>query len=153
MKEYAELYHNVDHSKFDSKTYRQLILPGSQEGLSKLMEAMLTPGDVVVAEEYVYPGVICSVEPLDAKFLLVEGDRNGMKPDSLENVLNNWKSNNGRTPKVIYVCPSGGNPTGATLPVKRREQIYQIARDHDLLIIEDDPYYFLQFTEVKLINI
>lgn len=37
------------------------------------------------------------------------------------------------------------NPTGSTLSLERRRQIYQIARDWDVIILEDDPYFFLQY--------
>lgn len=44
---------------------------------------------------------------------------------------------------VINSCSQ--NPTGSTLPLERRRQIYQIARDWDVIILEDDPYFFLQY--------
>ena len=50
--------------------------------------------------------------------------------------------------KVLYVNPAGANPTGVSIPLERRQEIYQIAKDFDLIIFEDDPYYFLQFDEV-----
>ena len=36
--------------------------------------------------------------------------------------------------------PTGSNPTGASMPLSRKQQVYEIARRHELLIIEDDPY-------------
>ncbi|XP_070294032.1 kynurenine/alpha-aminoadipate aminotransferase, mitochondrial-like isoform X2 [Salvelinus sp. IW2-2015] len=45
-------------------------------------------------------------------------------------------------PRVLYTIPNGGNPTGASLTTQR--EIYKLVRQNDLLIIEDDPYYFLQ---------
>ena len=42
---------------------------------------------------------------------------------------------------------NGGNPNGASMSLERRKQILDIADHYDLLIIEDDPYYFLQFDE------
>lgn len=49
--------------------------------------------------------------------------------------------------QVLYTIPTGANPSGATLSDGRRREIYDICREHDCLIIEDDPYYFLQFSE------
>ena len=46
----------------------------------------------------------------------------------------------------MYINPTGANPTGTILPLDRRQKIYQIACEYDLLIMEDDPYYYLQFT-------
>lgn len=49
---------------------------------------------------------------------------------------------------MLYVNPAGANPTGVSIPLDRRQEIYQIAKDYDLIILEDDPYYFLQFDKV-----
>lgn len=49
---------------------------------------------------------------------------------------------------MLYVNPAGANPTGVSIPLARRQEIYQIAKDYDLIILEDDPYYFLQFDKV-----
>jgi hypothetical protein len=43
------------------------------------------------------------------------------------------------------MIPCGSNPTGGTLSLERRKQLLRLATEHDLLIIEDDPYYYLQF--------
>jgi hypothetical protein len=50
------------------------------------------------------------------------------------------------TPQVLYTIPIGCNPTGASLSLERRKKLYEIARKtaNNLLILEDDPYYFLQ---------
>lgn len=50
-----------------------------------------------------------------------------------------------KPPKFLYINPTGANPTGTVLPENRRREIYDLACQHDLLILEDDPYYFLQF--------
>ena len=46
---------------------------------------------------------------------------------------------------MLYTVPVGGNPTGVSQTLERKKEIYQIAREHNLLILEDDPYYYLQF--------
>ena len=48
---------------------------------------------------------------------------------------------------MLYINPTGGNPTGTVLPLERRKQIYDICCKYNLLIMEDDPYYFVHFTE------
>ena len=47
----------------------------------------------------------------------------------------------------MYLNPTGSNPTGAVLSPARREEIYEICSMYDILILEDDPYYFMQFRE------
>jgi DNA-binding transcriptional MocR family regulator len=46
---------------------------------------------------------------------------------------------------MLYTVPVGGNPTGVSQTLERKKEIYDIAREHNLLILEDDPYYYLQF--------
>ena len=48
---------------------------------------------------------------------------------------------------MLYTVPVGGNPTGVSQTLERKKEIYEIARQHNLLILEDDPYYYLQFGE------
>lgn len=62
-------------------------------------------------------------------------------------MLQNWDPaahKNARKPSVLYAIPTGQNPTGTTQSLERRKEIYKIAQRHDLIILEDDPYYFLQ---------
>ena len=47
--------------------------------------------------------------------------------------------------QVLYINPTGANPTGTLLSVERRKEIYQLCCDYNLLLLEDDPYYYLQF--------
>ena len=39
----------------------------------------------------------------------------------------------------------GHNPTGSVLTVKRRKEIYALCCKYDIIIVEDDPYWYLQF--------
>jgi aromatic amino acid aminotransferase I len=45
----------------------------------------------------------------------------------------------------MYINPTGSNPTGAVLSGERRREIYDICSEYDMIILEDDPYYFMQF--------
>lgn len=47
------------------------------------------------------------------------------------------------------VNPIGGNPSGVTIPEEEKEEIYKLACQYNFLIVEDDPYYFLSFSEVS----
>lgn len=47
--------------------------------------------------------------------------------------------------RVLYTIPVGQNPTGATMSTQRIAEVYAVARKWDLVIIEDDAYYWLQF--------
>lgn len=80
-----------------------------------------------------------------------------MIPESLEHVLKNWDGGKKR-PNLLYIIPTGQNPSGSTLTLERKKkvhlqranlifQIYELCREHDLIICEDDPYYHLQLPE------
>ena len=71
---------------------------------------------------------------------------NGIIPEKLEKILDNWTIGE-KKPKLLYTIPTGQNPTGTSLDDKRKHEIYRIAQKHDFLIIEDEPYYFLQMGE------
>ena len=47
--------------------------------------------------------------------------------------------------QILYINPTGANPTGTLLSVERRKEIYQLCCEYNLLLLEDDPYYYLQF--------
>ena len=49
-------------------------------------------------------------------------------------------------PRVLYVIPTAQNPTGCSYPESRRRDIYAICQQYDIIIVEDDPYYYLQFS-------
>ena len=60
-----------------------------------------------------------------------------------------WRPGDAGTPKLMYLNPTGSNPTGAVLSAARRQEIYDICSMYDILILEDDPYYFMQFREAS----
>ncbi|XP_046566672.1 kynurenine/alpha-aminoadipate aminotransferase, mitochondrial-like [Haliotis rubra] len=87
------------------------------------------------------------IETLGCKPAIVKNDADGLIPSDLSNVLCSWnEATSGPRPKLLYCVPNGGNPTGANLTLERRKEVYALARKYDLLIIEDDPYYMLQYT-------
>ncbi|KAM3511260.1 hypothetical protein MY11210_005129 [Beauveria gryllotalpidicola] len=75
-------------------------------------------------------------------------DSDGLVPEDLDYQLRNWDASRGCKPFVLYTIPSGHNPTGITQPTNRKKAIYQVAERHDLLMLEDDPYYFLRLNDV-----
>ncbi|XP_008576751.1 PREDICTED: kynurenine/alpha-aminoadipate aminotransferase, mitochondrial [Galeopterus variegatus] len=123
---------------------------GSQEGLCKVFEMIINPGDNVLLSEPVYSGTLHILQPLGCNIINVSSDEYGIIPDSLKEVLSRWKPEDAKdskknTPKLLYTVPTGNNPTGSTLRSDRKKEIYELARKYDFLIIEDDPYYFLQY--------
>ncbi|XP_055435653.1 kynurenine/alpha-aminoadipate aminotransferase, mitochondrial-like [Bubalus kerabau] len=82
----------------------------------------------------------------------VSSDEHGIIPDSLREILSKWKPEDSKdpeknSPKFLYTVPNGNNPSGNSLTAERKREIYELARKYDFLIIEDDPYYFMQFNK------
>jgi len=157
LKEFQIKIHNpptAKRSDDDDAKLDLIVVPGSQDGLSKSLEMLLQPGDSVLVEEPTYPGTIAILKPYALQFLTIESDGQGIKPESLRKLLTPWATPTSRRPemkmpKVIIVQPNHCNPTGVSLPLERRLEIYKIAQEYDLLIIEDDPYYFLTFDGIR----
>ncbi|XP_029430992.1 kynurenine/alpha-aminoadipate aminotransferase, mitochondrial isoform X2 [Rhinatrema bivittatum] len=121
------------------------VTTGSQEALSKVFDMLINSGDNILLDAPTYSGTLATVLPLGCNIINVPNDRQGIIPQALKEVLSRWRPEDATLPKLLYTIPNGSNPTGTSLTMERKQKIYQIARDYDLLIIEDDPYYFLQF--------
>ena len=104
-------------------------------------------GDYILAESYTYCSAMEAALPQGVKSIALPMDSEGLIPSALEDTLDTWDPsahNNASKPFILYTIPTGQNPTGATQSEQRRREIYKIAQRHDLYIIEDEPYYFLQ---------
>ncbi|KAM8764805.1 kynurenine/alpha-aminoadipate aminotransferase, mitochondrial [Rhynchonycteris naso] len=128
------------------------VTTGSQEGLCKVFEMIINRGDNILLNEPVYSGTLQALLPLGCNIINVSSDEYGIIPDSLKEILSKWKPEDSKnpkknTPKLLYTVPNGDNPTGNSLTSNRKKEIYELARKYDFLIIEDDPYYFLQFNK------
>ncbi|XP_040887059.1 kynurenine/alpha-aminoadipate aminotransferase, mitochondrial [Toxotes jaculatrix] len=128
------------------------VTTGSQEGLCKVFEMLVNPGDNVLLDAPTYSGTLAALQPLGCNLINVPSDQHGMIPAALKEVLSRWDPSEvhkpGNTaPKILYTIPNGGNPTGASMTLQRKKEVYELARLYDMLIIEDDPYYFLQFNK------
>ncbi|KAI0371670.1 PLP-dependent transferase [Pilatotrama ljubarskyi] len=118
---------------------------GNSDAIAKCFRILGEPGDYFLADEFSFSSITNAPLSQGIKWVGVKMDDGGMIPEELEKVLTNWNPARGRRPHVLYIVPCGQNPTGSTLSVERRRQIYEIAQRFDLVIIEDDPYYYLQY--------
>ena len=104
------------------------------------------PGGYVLVEEYTYLTAIECGLPLGIKFAAIKIDDEGIIPKDFEEVLDTWDEAEraGKKPYLLYTVPTGQNPTGATPSIERRREIYRVAQKHNIYILEDDPYFFIQ---------
>jgi len=128
-----------------------VVTSGSQDGLCKAFEMMMDKGSGVLVEDFVYSGTLSIMNPYQPKYHTIESDNNGMIPESLQKVLSQWTpGEDSQAPKFLYINPTGANPTGTVLPLERRKEIYRLCCEYNLLLLEDDPYFYLQFEEKQL---
>ena len=111
-----------------------VVCSGAQHALMCSFAAVTKPGDLVLTEALTYPGARGVAEMLHAKLLGVATDDEGMRPDALLATCRRRKA------RAIYLTPTLQNPTSTILSAKRRREIVEIAKAHDLWIIEDDVH-------------
>ena len=148
LREWLESYIEDEHAPPPLDCGRDLIVTvGSQDALSKTIEMLCDRGDPVLLEDPSYPGAIGPLQAAGCALAGVPVDTEGMVPSELERTLSEWAE--GPKPRVLYLIPHGQNPSGSTMPMQRKEEIYAVAARHSLLIIEDDPYYALQYGDAS----
>jgi len=117
---------------------RVFVTNGSLQGFVFL--ARRVGGGRVVVERPTYDRPLKILGDLGADVVPVAMDDEGLDPDALESVLDG-----GDGPAFLYTIPTFQNPSGLTLSTERRRRIVDLARDHDLLVLEDDPYSLVRF--------
>ena len=105
------------------------ITTSSQQGIDVCSRVFLDPGDIVLAQSPVYLGALQSFRAYRAEVRPVIAGEAGNSPT-----------------KFIYVIPDFNNPTGKTLTLEERKEIVRLARELDILIVEDSPYRELRYS-------
>lgn len=123
-----------------------IVTTGSQQGLALVAHALIDPGDVVLVELPSYVGALSSFYGRRARLAGVEQDEEGVIPAAVEDAIIALRSEGLRV-KLLYTIPNFQNPSGRLLSPSRREDLARIADKHDILVIEDDPYGELVYTE------
>ncbi len=121
-----------------------VVTVGSQQALDLLARMFCDPGDVIVAEGPSYVGALSAFSQYQVEVRHVRLDDDGLDPDELEAELGRL-AREGRRVKFLYTVPNFHNPAGVTLSEDRRDRVVEIARRHDLLVVEDNPYGLLGF--------
>ncbi|EIM91560.1 PLP-dependent transferase [Stereum hirsutum FP-91666 SS1] len=140
----TELQESEHGRKREGEGWRLSVTAGSQDGIYKAVMALVNPGDSMLVEKPVYAGVIPIFQSVNAEMIEVETDSEGINSASLRSILESWPANKPK-PKVLYTVPYGCNPTGMTATLHRRLEVLELAREHNFLILEDDPYYYLYY--------
>ena len=121
-----------------------VVTTGGQQVIDLVTKTLIDPGDVVICEAPTYPGAVPTFSSYEADVIQVEMDSDGMRVDLLEDVLAQLDREQ-RRPKFIYTVPTFQNPAGVTLSAPRRKRLVEIARERELLVLEDNPYGLLRY--------
>jgi 2-aminoadipate transaminase len=121
-----------------------IVTTGGQQVIDLVCKALIDPGDVIVAEAPTYPGAVPTFGAYQADVVQIEIDSDGMPIDELEAVLDRLAAE-GRQPKFIYTIPNFQNPGGVTMSLPRRRRLVEVARERELLVLEDNPYGLLRY--------
>ena len=138
LTEHMEIVHDPPYGDWNV-----CLTSGSTSSMEIALRIFCDFGDNVLAEEFTYPGFSAVAALIGVRVRGIAMDSEGLRSDALDQILSTWDFSQGRKPSLLYTVPTGQNPTGCTLSSERRRDIYEVAEKHDLIIIEDDPYYFL----------
>jgi 2-aminoadipate transaminase len=121
-----------------------IVTAGGQQALELVASCFVDPGDIVIAEGPTYVGGIGALTSCQADVRHVAMDDQGMQVDQLEDLLAQLRRE-GRRAKYIYTIPNHQNPGGVSLAVDRRHRLAELAEEHDVMVLEDNPYGLLDF--------
>ena len=116
-----------------------IVTTGSQQALDLIGKTMISPGDTVIVEGPTFLATIQCFRLYGANVITVPTDGQGVEPEALARLIEEHK------PKLIYLIPTFGNPSGATLSLERRLEVLRLAVQTQTLLVEDDPYGDLYF--------
>ncbi len=121
-----------------------IVTAGGQQGIDLACKVLIDPGDVIVAEAPTYPGAVPAFGAYEADVLQIELDGDGLPIDALASTLDRLAAH-GRRPKFIYTIPNFQNPGGVTMSLERRHKLVALARERELVVVEDNPYGLLRY--------
>jgi DNA-binding transcriptional MocR family regulator len=116
-----------------------IVTTGSQQALDLIGKTMISPGDAVIVEAPTFLATIQCFRLYGARLVGAPIDADGVDVERLEQLIREHR------PKLIYLIPTFGNPSGATLTLERRRRVLELAVAHRVLVVEDDPYGELWF--------
>lgn len=128
----------------DVDPHEVTVTTGGQQAIDLVCKVLLDPGDVLICDAPTYPGAIPTFLTYEADVRQVECDHDGMRMDLLEELLAQLAVE-GRRPKFIYSVPTFQNPAGVTMSLERRLRLVELAAEHEIIVVEDNPYGLLRF--------
>ena len=118
-----------------------IVTAGALQAIDLVCRVLVRPGDLVVVESPGFTNALSAFRNYGARLLEVPVDRDGMIVAHAARALRR----SGERPRLIFVVPNFQNPTGATMSLRRREELLALAAETGALVVEDDPYAELRY--------
>lgn len=125
-----------------------LITSGAQQVMDLLTKTLLNEGDTVLCEAPSFIGSLNTFRSYRAKLVGIPMEEDGLDIRKLEEALNTEKN-----VKYLYTIPNFQNPSGITMSLEKRKKVYELCRDHNVIVLEDNPYGDLRFAGEDLPSI
>lgn len=116
-----------------------IVTSGCQQALDLIQRAMLSPGDTVLVEDPVYPGLKNVFERGRLRLVPMPVGEGHVDPSQVERAIASER------PRLIVVTPDFQNPTGASMPVETRRRIALAAGEAKTPVVEIDLYRDLRY--------
>ena len=110
------------------------ITTSSQQGIDVCTRILCDPGDIILTTEPTYLGALQSFKAYRADVRAISSCHSEEGAARRENL------------KFIYVIPDFNNPSGETMTLEERKEIVKLARELDVVIVEDSPYRELRYS-------
>lgn len=145
LKEWIQTHTNQLHPPASSRpAHSTCISIGATDSVIKIFE--LLTGDTILFDQFAYNTTLAACEAIGKHRVGVANDEQGMLPSALQEQTLLARAA-GLSPSAVYLVPIAQNPTGITMSLGRKQEIYTMCRTLDLVIIEDDAYYYLYLGE------
>jgi 2-aminoadipate transaminase len=118
-----------------------VLTAGASHGLDLICTLFARSGDTILVEEPSYFLALRIFEDHGLRVVSLPADDDGLVVDALPEALA------AHNPAFLYTIPTFQNPTGVTLTQARRQRLADIAREHNLLIVADEVYHLLDYTQ------
>ena len=135
LKQYLKTKHNIG-----GENDELIIVSGAQQVMDIAAKTFLNEGDVLICEAPSFVGALNTFRSYNAELVGVPIDPDGMNMEALEKALDE----NPRA-KLIYTITNFQNPSGVTMSLEKKKRMYELAKAHGCLIIEDNPYGDLRY--------
>ena len=135
LKQYLKAKHNIG-----GEDDELIIVSGAQQVMDIAAKTFLNEGDVLICEAPSFVGALNTFRSYNTELVGVPVDPDGMNMEALEKALDD----NPRA-KLIYTITNFQNPSGVTMSLEKKKRMYELAKAHGVMIIEDNPYGDLRY--------